>query len=400
MKRLLITANSPGEMAGWVRPILAAWKRRDLGPVDILLLPCTFATGEEERVARSLEGVERVYKPRDFWKLLWKDGSLYQDGHLLHLGGDLMYSAFLSWRWKLESWAYLWARPWWDGAFRGYFTKDEWGVRWLKRRKIPPEKIHFTGDLVLDAVRQKVEAPVEERTEQISYLPGSRAIEVKSLTPFFLEVHRRMSQRFPRVRGVLHLSGFLPLQQSEALLQQPPDPKVGGIQGYLEGDTLKADGVELQVVRNNGLQHLSRSEVALSIPGTKTAEAGYLRTPLVTILPLNRPEHLPSIGLVGLLDFLPGGKYLKAKLLLRLRDKLGLLAHPNMVAGRALLPEYVEELDPATMSERLTTIFEDKKKLREVSDTLRSLYSWDRRPAEELVETLSNYSFQAPSSRK
>ena len=38
---------------------------------------------------------------------------------------------------------------------------------------------------------------------------------------------------------------------------------------------------------------------------------------------------------------------------------------------------------------RLAPLLADKKKLREVSTTLRSLYSWDARPAEDLVEIIS-----------
>lgn len=388
MSRLLITANSPGEMAGWVKPILSAWREQTADPVDILLLPCTFATGQEERVARSLVGVDRVYRPSDYFKLLWSGGKDYSDGHLLHLGGDLMYSAFLSWRWGISAWSYLWARPWWNSAFEGYFTKDEWGVDWLKKRKVPDHQIHLTGDLVLDAVRQEVEEPGPQREAQISYLPGSRREELATLTPFFLGVHKRLQGFQPATQGVLHVSPFIPREQIDRLLQKPPHPKVGGLQGRLEGDRLVGDGVELLISREQNLAHLSRSELALSIPGTKTAEAGYLRTPLVTLLPLNRPEELPSIGLVGLLDYLPGGKKLKGRLLLRLKDKLGLLAHPNIIAGRQLLPELVEVMEEKWLSQQVGPILQDKKKLREVSDTLRSLYSWQPQPARTLVEVM------------
>ncbi len=390
MSRLLITANSPGEMAGWVKPILAAWRERTTDPVDILLLPCTFATGQEERVARSLTGVDRVYRPSEYLKLLWSSGRDYSDGHLLHLGGDLMYSAFLSWRWGISTWSYLWARPWWNSAFKGYFTKNDWGVNWLKKRKVPAHQIHLTGDLVLDAVRQEVDEPGLEREPQISYLPGSRKEELASLTPFFLSVHKRLQEFQPNTRGVLHVSPFIPREQVDRLLQEPPHPKVGGLQGTLEGDRLTGDGVELLVSREENLLHLSRSELALSIPGTKTAEAGYLRTPVMTLLPLNRPEELPSIGLVGLLDYLPGGKKLKGRLLLRLKGKLGLLAHPNILAGRQLLPELVEVMEEEWLSQQVGPILLEKKKLQEVSDTLRSLYSWQPQPARALVEVMLN----------
>jgi hypothetical protein len=388
VSRLLITANSPGELAGWVRPILQAWRERDLGPVDILLLPCSFATGQEERVAKELDGVDRVYRPHEYFRLLWKLGADYKDGYLLHLGGDLMYSAFLSWRWGMSTWSYLWARPWWNSAFDGYFTKNEWGVNWLKKRKVPPQKIHLTGDLVLDAVRQHVPKPAESRLHQISYLPGSRSEEVASLTPFFLSLHKELSRLVPGTDGVLHLSPFIPQERAKELLQSQPHPAVGGIKGAVKGDKICADGVELTLATSDSYQRLSRSELAISIPGTKTAEAGYLRTPVVTLVPLNRPEHLPSIGLAGLLDFIPGGSYFKGLLMLRLAKTIGLVGHPNMLAKRALLPEFMERIEVNSLTEKIGPILADKERLREVSVTLQSLYPWSPMPASDLVETM------------
>ncbi len=387
MRRLLITANSPGEIAGWVRPILTEWRERDLGPVDVLLLPCSFATGQEERVARSL-GVNRVYRPSEYLRLLWKTGADYKDGLLLHLGGDLMYSAFLSWRWGISSWSYLWARPWWDSAFQGYFTKDEWGVNWLKKRGVADSKIHLTGDLVLDAVRQHVAQPQSERRAQISYMPGSREPELAALTPFFLALHRELSKTFPGISGVLHVSPFIPRNNLRELLEAAPDPAVGGIQGTVVGDTLQAEGVQLCLSAEDSYQDLSRSQLAISIPGTKTAEAGYLRTPVVTVVPLNKPEHLPSIGLVGLLDFIPGGRYIKGQIMLRIKDSLGLLAHPNILAKEALLPEYVECVELGAITEKLVPIVGNKERLLGVSERLKSLYSWSPRPASELIDRL------------
>lgn len=391
MKRLLLTANSPGEMAGWVRPLAKAWRDLDIGPVDLLLLPCTFATGQEERVARELPGVDRVYRPSDYFKLLWRDGRDYRDGALLHLGGDLMYSAFLSWRWQLSAWSYLWTRPWWNSAFQGFFTKDDWGVRWLTKRKAPPEKIHLVGDLVLDSVRQAVpELSTVGRDLQISYLPGSRAVEVQSLTPLLLAVHSRLQERFPGVRGVLHLSPFLPPEELTALITSAPDPALGGIQGRLEGEFLhdgRGGGLEITTVE--GYQRLSRSSVALSIPGTKTAEAGYLRTPVVTMTPLNRPEHLPSIGIVGLLDFLPKGNVLKGRLMMRLKPTIGLLGQPNILAGRALLPEILDVVTESMLVESLTAALSDPERLASVENDLRALYPWDTEPSKAIVERIA-----------
>ena len=390
MSRLLITANSPGEMAGWVRPILHQWHKLGLGPADILLLPCTFATGQEERVARTMPGVDNVYRPGDYFKLLLSEGRRYQSGTLLHLGGDLMYSAFLSWRWKLNAWSYLWARPWWNSAFKGYFTKDQWGINWLKKRRVPESQIHLTGDLVLDSVRQHVPAPTLEKSMQVSYLPGSRSHELAGLAPFFLDLHRRLQNHHPELKGVLHLSPFLPREEIGRLLQHAPDPKVGGIQGVFNGRSLQNGETVLTVSTEHHYQDLSQSCLAISIPGTKTAEAGYLRTPLLTLLPLNRPEHLPSIGLAGLLDFVPGGAQLKGRLLLSLKPKAGLFAHPNILAGRALLPELVEPLRADPLARLVLNLLGEKEKLRRVSESLQELYPWSAEPAEALVARMSS----------
>lgn len=358
--------------------------------MDLLLLPCTFATGQEERVARELPGVDRVYRSRDYAKLLWRDGRDYRDGALLHLGGDLMYSAFLSWRWKLQAWSYLWTRPWWNSAFQGFFTKDDWGVRWLRKRKTPQEKIHLIGDLVLDSVRQAVpQEPALSREFQISYLPGSRSVEVQALTPLFLEVHHLLSQRFPGLRGVLHLSPFLPPDELTSLISVDPDPALGGLKGRREGDFLDdGRGGGLEIATADGYERLSRSALALSIPGTKTAEAGYLRTPVVTMTPLNRPEHLPSIGIVGLLDFLPKGNLIKGRLMLRLKPKIGLLGQPNMLAGRALLPEVLDVVDSLGLADLVGQQILEEGLLEGVAQELRSLYSWSSTPAQSMVEAI------------
>ena len=59
------------------------------------------------------------------------------------------------------------------------------------------------------------------------------------------------------------------------------------------------------------------------------------------------------------------------------------------LAQEALLPEYLEVMNAEWLAGRLAPLLADKKKLREVSTTLRSLYSWDARPAEDLVEIIS-----------
>ena len=71
----------------------------------MLLLPCTFASGREYEVAAALPGVSRVYRTRELPRLF--AFGLPGPTRLLHLGGDLMYSALLVRRWDGLCWAVL-----------------------------------------------------------------------------------------------------------------------------------------------------------------------------------------------------------------------------------------------------------------------------------------------------
>jgi len=374
--RLLVTANSPGELA-LLRAVARAAAPRVR--VEVLLLPCSFATGEEARVAAEIEGVSRVYALKELPGVLWR--GLPGETVLLHLGGDLMYSAFLAWRWRWPSWSYMWTRPWWNGAFRGFFTRNEWGVRWLEKRKAPPEKIHRVGDLIADSVWPAGPPVPEPEAGVVTILPGSREIEVRMLTPFFLEV----AELLPQVRFQLLLSPHI--RDRERLLQAEPEPRVGGVRGRLDGDTLHGPRSSVQI-RTDAARALAGSQLAVSIPGTKTAEAGVLEIPTLTFIALNVPEGLPGAGLMGLIGKLPGGASLVGRMLLRTKEKLGPLAQPNQLAGERFMPEMVDPLTPKMIAEAIAKLLEKPERLAEMRRRLREIYQDSWGASARLVETL------------
>jgi len=345
---ILVPVNSPGEVS-WLRPLARRAQQRGC-ELDVFLLPCTFATGQEAAVAQAIPGVSRVLSTPEVLRLLWKGSSRYPAGTpLLHLGGDLMYTALLSWRWGWRSWSYLWGRRWWDSALEGYFVRNDWGRQGLLRRGIAARKIEEIGDLVVEGVRDEVPLPGPVDPNCISFMPGSRERELLHLTPFLLQAAALLRQRRPELRFQLMVSPFHKPESLARLLTAPPDPPVGGIQGRLSDDasSLEAEGVRLEIIRSQHLQALSRSAMACSIPGTKTAEAGVLGVPTLTIVPLNRPEMLPFHGLTGLLHWVPGGGRLLGRLVLRQKGKIGLRAQPNQLADCALMPELIEVPTPA-----------------------------------------------------
>ena len=68
MKRVTVLANGPGELWGWARPVVKELKR-DGHEVDLVLLPCQFASGAEERISSFL-GADRVTPPGRFREAL------------------------------------------------------------------------------------------------------------------------------------------------------------------------------------------------------------------------------------------------------------------------------------------------------------------------------------------
>lgn len=395
-RTLLFTANSPGEIAGWLRPLVREARRRWPGTrIAVILLPCTFASGAEGRVAQDLVGVDEVIPASRFLSLLAWEGSRFRGDALIHLGGDLMYAALLSWRWRLRSWAYLWGRWWWDSAFRGYFVKDERGLAWLRRRKLPGEKGILVGDLVADAVEAALEGqparPPTGGRRLVSFLPGSRLHEVEGLAPFYLEVAERLAAGRPDLEFQLLLSPFIDSGEADRALQTPPHPKTGGVPGRLrDGHLVGPGGVPVRIVRSGNLAALAGSRLAITIPGTKTAEAGCLGVPQLVLLPLNRPEMLPFVGPLGLLDWLPGGGHLKGRILLRMKENVGFLAQPNLLAGEAVVPELVDVLTTERVATEAGTLLDRPEELSRQAARLLELYGPSRGAARRIFDGMEH----------
>lgn len=372
--KLLITANSPGEVA-WIRPLAEQIAARGWS-CDVILYPCTFATGKEAEVLRSYPAVEKVWPKGSLFSLFWKEGRRYPAGTpLLHLGGDLMYTALFQRRFGWKCWSYLWARPWWDKAFTGYFSRNSQSTAGLRRRRVSEEKIVEVGDLVVDSVNFQVPELPPHDPNLITFLPGSRDEEIRHALPLFSRAAEILRETRPELRFQTLLSPFLSLERLRELLERPVDPRMDHAGGTLMGDRyLCRDGLEVSIIQQRSLEHEARSVLALSLPGTKTAEAATLGVPCLTIVPLNCPEALPVHGLLGLLDWLPGGSRLKGKLLLRQKHRVGLLAQPNQLLGEAVMPEMVDLLTAQDIARQVSSLLDRPEELQQKSLRLRQAF--------------------------
>ena len=97
---------------------------------------------------------------------------------------------------------------------------------------------------------------------------------------------------------------------------------------------------------------LSQCALALTTVGANTAELGALAVPMIVIVPTQHLEVMQAWdGGLGLLARLPGLRRLIGVLLTlwRLRNN-GLMAWPNISAGRAVVPERVGAITPADIA--------------------------------------------------
>ena len=105
---IIFVSNGPGELATWVKPLAQELhKQIPLKPreksssisLNLVLVPCPNATGNESLVAKKWLQFENIIKAKHFWKLLIKPkkfGSWPAKGLVIFLGGDQFWSVLLS----------------------------------------------------------------------------------------------------------------------------------------------------------------------------------------------------------------------------------------------------------------------------------------------------------------
>ena len=411
-EHIIFVANSPGEISGWLAPLVKEARRRwPKCRLILQMLTCEFATGAEGRVARDMLGVDEVITPAHYPAMLLCRAQRFPNAIIIHLGGDMFYSAMLAKRYHLPLWIYVWGRRYLDSAFSGYFVRQEQDAERLRKKGIPEQKIHIVGDLVADATaaglqRQSHHLAAQKRAQSraakkngedknlplISFLPGSREHEVSGLSPFYLEVASLLQKQAGPCRFQLIVSPYIEQDDLRRLLTALPLKKMGGCRARFDGEYMWApDNTRLRVVHSDHLAHLSKSALALTIPGTKTSELACLGVPMLSILPLNRPDLLPLTGILGLLDFLPGGQYVKGKLMFSFVKRPRFFALPNMQAQREILPELVGVLNAEQVASRLASLLSDKDALQQQAQALRQLYAPHLGAASRIFDCLGEY---------
>lgn len=428
---VIITANSPGEVATWLVPVVEAVRRRlPEAQITVFIPPCTFASGRERYVIDSLPGVDVSYDRRHLLRLLlwgkrpvgFKPGPR---GVVLFLGGDLTFAALLAQRLGYPAFAYTEGRVNWTGRFVRFFLPDQQARVRAQEAGAPADKLLVVGDLMLDAVRPQWEPAIwretlelDEDKDTIALFPGSRPRAFRYMLPFLLRSAEIISRAPGAVQFIISISPFVQEEQIREALARGGEIPVGtggelsagiplknptgpGNDGNQPGDSPGITGRlwhwrtqrGLTGVAVQGWQYdvMRNATLAVTIPGSNTAEMAALGLPMVVVLPLNWPELIPLEGLPGLIGAVPFvGPKLKRKVVLAYAHRVRFAALPNRRARQELVPELKGVLEPEDIAVTVGNLMRSRQKLQKISERLRTVMG-EGGTADKIAATLAAY---------
>jgi lipid-A-disaccharide synthase len=338
MFTLYIQTNSPGELSTWVRPVCESANR--LFPntrIVIFLTPCQYASGYEKKWAEQLPGVVCVYSPRETLRFLFSRGVTQGKGAVLYLGGDPFYSRILSWKLKVPSVAYTEARHSPGGFFKKVFFK------------------HEVGDLMacqaagFSESRESVLSKygLEDRPYCL-FLAGSRPHHLEHYLPVISEVMAHILKKEPDFPHLFLLSPFIGKELRESILEHPQYTHLK----WVEGDSLEI---------------MSISSFMVTLPGSNTAQAMYMKLPMMMFLPLHRPDLIPFDGLLGLLGSIPIlGGFLKRSVIRVLLHKKPMISLPNKLFKKRIVPEIYGAESLPDLADQIRAFYHDDAMLSEM----------------------------------
>lgn len=379
---IILTSNSPGEISGWVRPVVRELTRQwPQARIRLFLLPCSFASGQEEEIARQISGITAVYPTSAYWHLalynrLPSDYQPDQNGLVLFLGGDQTHAVIIGKRLGFPVYVYTEGRALWPKRVRKYFVPYEPALEQVEQ--LAPGKGELVGNLMLDAVRPQVSSEelcnrlaVASDEFLVALFPGSRPGEFRYVAPFMAKVAEIVQEALPQVKFVVSLSPFISAELADEIFTQE---------------------INLPLIRGAQYDIMNSADLALTIPGTNTAEMAFLGLPIIVIIPLDRPELIPLEGLPGLIGRIPVlGKKIKSVAIRKLNQKTKYTALPNIIAGREVAPELRGIISPEQVGQAVISLLEDNKRRAQIGYQLKETIG-TAGAAGRLVKSLYNTS--------
>jgi hypothetical protein len=398
--RIALTANGPGEVAGWLRPLLRSLYRRqpDL-EVMVFLVPDDYATGFEATMVREAFPAARVFDPKAYLKFAFgaKPKAVPDRADLVqYIGGDLAHAARVHARLKGRAATYKFSRRAYRRLFDRAFAVDARNVEQLAAWGTPRDRIERVGNLAIDGALFEADLRVEAGApdDGILIMPGSRAYEIENLVPFYFAAALRMLGERPELRVAFALSPFTQRAQVAAAIAAGGHPRMYGRRGRLVSEhgrdflaTLE-DDVRIPVLYG-ALAAARRARLVLTIPGTKTIELAVLGKPAIAITPLNAPELVTINGPLTYLNRIPFvGVPLKRAAAVAVSQRFVYHTQPNMDAGRTIVREVHGTITPGRIARIALESYDDKTWIESSGAALAGLYRDQVGASERMADSL------------
>ncbi len=397
--RIALTANGPGEVAGWLRPLLRSLyaRRPDLLAL-VFLVPDDYATGFEAQIVRDAFPQAEVFDPRSYVKFALGgrlEGVPESVDVVQYVGGDLLHAARIHARLKGRAAAYKFSRRAYRNVFDRVFAVDRRNVEQLAGWGTPRDRIEQVGNLAIDGALFEASLPSEDLpADGIVVMPGSRSYEIENLIPFYFGVALRILRERPGTPIAFAISPFTPRWQLRSAIERGGHPRMFGRTGRLVTeagrDYLSTASGDVRIpVSTNGLGAALRARLVLTIPGTKTIELAVLGKPAIAITPLNAPEVVTINGPLTYLNRIPFiGIPLKRAVAVRISRRFPHHSQPNMDAGAALIREVHGTVTPGRIARIAIESYEDCAWLASAGESLARLYRDHVGASDRMAESL------------
>ena len=383
---LALTANGPGEFAGWVRPLLTALYQRDPAlDVRVFCVPDDYASGYEAAYVRRLFPRATVYTPGEYVRFALGRPLAGLPPHadrVLYLGGDLMHAARVHDRLGGIASAYKFSRKRYAGRFAHVFAVDAKNREQLLGWGVPPAKISVVGNLAIDGALGEADGrfgdPDSDAVRDgVLLMPGSRKHEIEQMVPQFVRVALQIRRRLPDVPIGFARSPFTSdTELAQALLRGGVREAYGAAAALEAGGGAILAGGERFPLLTAAMRGGRKARLAVAIPGTKVIELAALGIPAVTTMPMNRPELVVINGVLQYVGRVPWiGTPIKRTAMAAALKRFRYVAQPNIDADRELDPEIRGTLLPSRIAHVVAERFADGPWRAETGAALAALYA-------------------------
>jgi Lipid-A-disaccharide synthetase len=377
---IVLLSNGPGELYTWAGPMLR--ELRAQAPdvrVSLGLLPCPFASGHEERIARGLgfDAISSVTESLAYIAGGPKPGAFAKkaNGLVIGLGGDVAFPGRIGSRLGYPAWRYSF-EPYWKDGLEKLFVHDARTLE--KARKSGPQdkpenRIENIGNLTADALAFQTPAPKLPGLD-VLIMPGSRKFEVEHMLGVFAASAEQIAQT---VAGPIRFHWPRSRLLTEPMLEVARSGKkvldLGGVSTRLEADFLVTpNGTRIHVADESDRYALMKMcDLALTIPGTNTLELGIANCPSIVALPLQKSELIPIENPLRYLEHIPiFGPRIKRRLVEIFLSRFKHVSLPNMIADEAIQLELRGDVTPELIASHAQKLLEHPDELARIRSRL------------------------------